>query len=311
MLSRLRPHAVVARQFLAVARRLPLVARIRVRVPLATVAAATVAVVALNAADCEPITSQPYLTANFIADAASKASPALVNISTGHSSGSGFIVDANGLVLTNMHVVRDAMRYNSSVRVTLSDGVTQLQGIVQHADANSDIAIVRVRSTQPLPTVKLGTSATLRPGEFVVALGAPAGLSNSVSAGIISALHRLKSDLGLREQRTAARQNTMEYIQTDAAINSGNSGGPLVNLQGEVIGVNTMKAMGMDGIAFAVPIDDVKRIVGQLLKHGKVLRPYLGLKFVELTPVLSSQLAHRGASKAICYAMTCTLDMHA
>jgi len=232
----------------------------------------------------------PYLTANFIADAAAKASPALVNISTPGSSGSGFIVDPSGVVLTNMHVVQDAMRWRGgALRVTLSDGVTVLPGTVQHADPNSDIAIVLLRSSQPLPSAKLGTSASLRPGEFVVALGAPAGLSNSVSAGIVSAVQRTRSDLRLPEPR-GSRPSMMEYIQTDAAINSGNSGGPLLNLYGEVIGVNTMKAMGMDGIAFAVPIDEVKRVVGQLMRRGRVLRPYLGLKFVEMTPQIAKQM---------------------
>jgi len=250
-------------------------------------------------ASCEAVPAKPnattFLTANFIADAAATASPALVNIRVGgegmmqqQSSGSGFVVDASGLILTNTHVVRDAMRSGSPVTVTLSDGVTVLRGVVQHADSLSDIAIVRVRPSRPLATAKLGTSASLRPGEFVVALGAPAGLSNSVSAGIVSAVARTRSELGLG--RGGTRAASMEYIQTDAAINSGNSGGPLLNLQGEVIGINTMKAMGTDGIAFALPIDDVKRVVDQLQRHGRVLRPYLGLKFVELDATIGAEL---------------------
>lgn len=242
-----------------------------------------------------------YLTTNFIADAAAKASPALVNIKIEsgfqQSSGSGFVVDSSGIILTNCHVVSGALRSGgpwggASVKVTLNDGVTELRGEVTHADAASDIAIVRVRPSKPLATAKLGSSANLRPGEFVVALGAPAGLSNSVSAGIVSAVQRTRSEIGLREPRGS--RSTMEYIQTDAAINSGNSGGPLLNLAGEVIGVNTMKAMGMDGIAFALPIDDVKRVVQQLQAHGKVQRPYLGLKFVELDQTIASELRQRG-----------------
>lgn len=128
----------------------------------------------------------------------------------------------------------------------------------------------------------------------MVALGAPAGLTNSVSAGIVSAVHRTRSEIGMRERR--GTRNTMEYIQTDAAINSGNSGGPLLNLAGEVIGINTMKAMGMDGIAFALPIDDVRRVVEQLQRHGRVMRPYLGLKFVELDATIASELRARGQS---------------
>merc|ERR1719231_65711 len=114
-------------------------------------AAATAGVLSTaEASESADLNTQPYLTANFIADAASKAGPALVNISSGHSSGSGFIIDSSGLVLTNMHVVRDAMRYSSPVRVTLSLSGVELQGVVQHADANSDIAVIRVRSSKPL-----------------------------------------------------------------------------------------------------------------------------------------------------------------
>ena len=259
-----------------------------------------------HAVHLEP--APPYLTANFIADAAEKASPALVNIkvesSFQQSSGSGFVVDSSGLILTNCHVVSGALRSGrmlgggAVVKVTLSDGVTEMRGEVTHADEASDIAIVRVRPSKPMATAKLGSSAALRPGEFVVALGAPAGLSNSVSAGIVSAVQRTRSEIGLREYRGgSAARNTMEYIQTDAAINSGNSGGPLLNLAGEVVGVNTMKAMGMDGIAFALPIDDVKRVVHQLQNHGRVLRPYLGLKFVELDPTIANELRHRASQQ--------------
>jgi len=187
-------------------------------------------------------------------------------------------------------------RGGGSVKVTLADGVTELRGTVTHADAVADVAIVRVRASGPLATVKLGTSANLRPGEFVVALGAPAGLSNSVSAGIVSAVQRTRSEIGLREPRSS--RVTTEYIQTDAAINSGNSGGPLLNLEGEVIGINTMKVAGMDGIAFAVPIDDVKRVVNMLQTHGHVLRPYVGLKFVELDPTIATQLRARASSSS-------------
>jgi len=239
----------------------------------------------------------PYLKPTFIADAAAKAGPALVNISVGGrsvfqpgTSGSGFIVHSSGVVLTNTHVVASS---GGQVVVTLSDGITKLSGVVEHADTTSDIAVIRVRPKAPLPTVALGSSADLRPGEFVVALGAPLGLTNSVSAGIVSAVQRTRSEIGLREPLGA--RNAMEYIQTDAAINSGNSGGPLLNLAGEVIGVNTMKAMGMDGIAFAVPIDEVKRVVTQLETHGRVLRPYLGLKFVELNAAIAADLRTRAA----------------
>ena len=251
--------------------------------------------------DAAPARATTYLTANFIADAAEKACPALVHIRVGNgfgqSSGSGFVIDPSGVILTNCHVVRDALTRSGGGRcaVTLYDG-TEFQGIVQHADPVSDIAIVKVSATQPLPTAALGSSSGLRVGEFVVALGAPAGLTNSVSAGIVSSVDRTRSDLGLDRRGMVGghasnhRAAGMHYIQTDAAINQGNSGGPLLNLAGEVIGVNTMKVSGMDGIAFAVPIDEVKRVVGQLTKHGRVLRPYLGIKFVELDAQTKRQL---------------------
>ena len=156
------------------------------------------------AAQCEDTTAPAagFLKATFIADAAAKASPSLVNIRVRNgfqeSSGSGFIVDSKGLVLTNTHVVKDAMsRFGGgAVSVTLSDG-ERVQGIVQHADPISDIAVVRLQTSRQLPEVKLGSSAALRVGEFVVALGAPAGLANSVSSGIVSSVDRTRSDLGL------------------------------------------------------------------------------------------------------------------
>ena len=218
------------------------------------------------------------LKPTFIADAAEKAAPALVNIKVHdrspyrESSGSGFIIDSKGLVLTNNHVVSGARLGDNVVTVTLSDGKTTLKGIVQHSDATSDIAVVRVQPQEPLPTVPLGTSAKLRPGEFVVALGAPAGLSNSVSAGIVSAVHRQRRELGLRERRGAhsSAAHEMDYIQTDAAINSGNSGGPLLNLSGEVIGINTMKVMAAAFLATSLPA-----VIPQLEKERRQTRKIL------------------------------------
>mmetsp|Transcript_2080 Transcript_2080/g.6249 ORF Transcript_2080/g.6249 Transcript_2080/m.6249 type:complete len:399 (+) Transcript_2080:103-1299(+) len=246
------------------------------------------------------------LSSSFIADAAARVAPALVNISVQPAgsglraamqgaSGSGFVVDPSGLVLTNCHVVRDAAARGGTVTVTLSDGVTRLRGVVEHSDAISDIAVVRVNHHAALPAAELGSSSDLRPGEFVVALGAPLGLTNSVSFGIVSAIERTRSELGLHDSLGA--RNTTAYIQTDASINSGNSGGPLLDVHGRVIGVNTMKAMGMDGIAFAVPIDEVKRVVRQLTAHGRVLRPYLGLKFIELSEPVAEELNARAAEK--------------
>ncbi|KAJ7541321.1 hypothetical protein O6H91_10G054400 [Diphasiastrum complanatum] len=169
--------------------------------------------------------------------------------------------------------------------VTMQDGRT-FSGEVVNYDLLTDIAVVKVRSKIPLPTVKVGSSQMLRPGEWVVALGSPLHLQNSVTVGIISCVDRKSSEIGLHGAHT-------EYIQTDAAINQGNSGGPLLNLDGEVIGINTMKAITADGVSFAIPIDLAIKIVEQLKKHGRVVRPWLGMKMLELTEPIIGQLKER------------------
>ncbi|TYZ60072.1 hypothetical protein PybrP1_008742, partial [[Pythium] brassicae (nom. inval.)] len=185
------------------------------------------------------------LSRNFIADAVEKAIPAVVNVAvdSGYfsSNGSGFVIAPNGLVVTNAHVVARCNRY-SKIQVTFADG-SKYPAVIHSTDTLSDIAILQIESAEPMqwPTIPLGASADLRPGEWVCALGSPFSLQNSVSAGIISAVARHSSELGYP-------QKGGEFIQTDAAINSGNSGGPLVNLDGEVIGINTMKVDGSVGI---------------------------------------------------------------
>lgn len=148
--------------------------------------------------------------------------------------------------------------------------------MIHSTDPLSDIAILQIESEdrkKEWPTINLGVSSDLRAGEWVCALGSPFSLQNSVSAGIISAVARHSSELGYP-------QKSGEYIQTDAAINSGNSGGPLVNLDGEVIGINTMKVDGSVGISFAIPIDTAAQVIDQLLAHKKVVRAYIGLQMV-------------------------------
>ena len=213
----------------------------------------------------------------FIADAVEKAAGSVVKITCEKASqcssieegGSGFIFDANS-ILTNAHVVQGAKR----LTVTLRDG-TELQGQVENLDSLSDVAIVRVdAASNKLPQATLGSSGDLRVGEWVVAMGSPGGhLKDSVTLGIVSALLRASSELGMSARR-------MTYIQTDAAINHGNSGGPIVNTEGQVVGISTMKAAHLDGVGFAIPIDLAMDMVRQMRAHGKVLRPYLGLKMV-------------------------------
>lgn len=220
------------------------------------------------------------LSRNFVADVVEVVAPAVVNIlctagyhGMGASSGSGFIIRSDGLIVTNAHVV--APSTDGKCIVTLHNGKKRT-ATIQSMDVQSDIAIVKVDervgyADPPFPVVSLGTSSKVRSGEFVIAIGSPMHLQNSASLGIVSATARHASELGLSNNRS-------EYIQTDAAINVGNSGGPLVNLDGEVIGINTMKVKGTDGISFAIPMDIATQIIKQLLERGRVTRPYVGLK---------------------------------
>ncbi|URE38481.1 Trypsin [Musa troglodytarum] len=231
---------------------------------------------------------------NSIAEAAAAAGPAVVNISVvqglygpmfGKSIGSGTIIDPDGTILTCAHCVADfhSMRRVSKgkVGVTLQDG-REFEGIVVNADFLSDIAVVKIQSKTPLPAAKLGSSSKLRPGDWVIALGCPLSLQNTITSGIVS-------DLGLGGVRR-------EYLQTDCAINEGNSGGPLVNLDGEVVGVNIMKVAAADGLSFAVPIDSVIKIVEQFRKNGRVVRPWLGLKMLDLNEMKIAQFKEKDAS---------------
>ncbi|CAH2070466.1 unnamed protein product [Thlaspi arvense] len=171
------------------------------------------------------------------------------------------------------------------VDVTLQDGRT-FEGVVVNADLQSDIALVKIKSKTPLPTAKLGFSSKLRPGDWVIVVGCPLSLQNTITAGIVSCVDRKSSDLGLGGTRR-------EYLQTDCAINAGNSGGPLVNLDGEVIGVNIMKVLAADGLEFSVPIDSVSKITKHFKKSGRVIRPWLGLKMIELNKMIMAQLKER------------------
>jgi Do/DeqQ family serine protease len=191
--------------------------------------------------------------------------------------GSGFILQANGLILTNAHVVSGA----NTVTVTLTDG-RELQGRVLGADSLTDVALVKVEANN-LPTVRLGNSDQLKPGEWAIAIGNPLGLDNTVTVGIISATGRSSSEVRVPDKRVS-------FIQTDAAINPGNSGGPLLNQRGEVIGMNTAIIGGAQGLGFAIPINTAQRIANQLVAKGKVEHPYLGINMVTLTPDLKRQI---------------------
>ncbi|CCH68254.1 serine proteinase [Richelia intracellularis HH01] len=190
--------------------------------------------------------------------------------------GSGVIFDPSGLILTNAHVVDKADR----VKVRLKDGRT-FDGQVKGVDEVTDLAVVKINARN-LPIAPLGNSSQIQVGDWAIAVGNPLGFDNTVTLGIISTLKRPSSQVGISEKR-------LDFIQTDAAINPGNSGGPLVNSQGEVIGINTAIRADAMGIGFAIPIDKAKNIAGQLQRNGKVVHPYLGIQMVTLTPDLARQ----------------------
>ncbi|BAY25492.1 peptidase S1 and S6 chymotrypsin/Hap [Calothrix sp. NIES-2100] len=192
-------------------------------------------------------------------------------------TGSGFILSTNGELLTNAHVVSDT----DTVQVTLKDGRT-FEGKVLGVDAVTDVAVVKIPANK-LPTVKLGNSQNLIPGQWAIAIGNPLGLDNTVTIGIISATDRTSAQVGVPEKRVS-------FIQTDAAINPGNSGGPLLNAQGEVIGVNTAIRADAQGLGFAIPIETAARIANELVTKGRVEHPFLGVEMTDLTPAKKQQI---------------------
>ncbi len=274
---------------------------------LADPAPATTTAVQTNSGAIQP-SPTPHLIPDF-ADLVSQVKPAVVSITTklrvttaddedqspmqmmpqGHGGhgmgrghgvearGSGFLVDANGTVVTNNHVVKDAV----SVEVTLDDG-TQLPAKVIGRDPRTDLAVLHVDAGHKLPFISLGESEDVRPGQWVVAMGNPFGLGGSVTAGIVSARGR---DIGSGPYDS--------FIQVDAPINQGNSGGPLFTQDGKVVGVNTAilsPTGGSVGIGFAIPADTVRTVVAELESSGKVSRGYLGVEAQKVTGDMTGAL---------------------
>ncbi|QLE55078.1 HhoA/HhoB/HtrA family serine endopeptidase [Nostoc sp. TCL26-01] len=195
-------------------------------------------------------------------------------------SGSGFIINASGQILTNAHVVDGA----DTVTVTLKDG-RSFDGKVLGEDPVTDVAVIKINANN-LPTLSLGNSESLQPGEPVIAIGNPLGLNNTVTSGIISATGRSSSDIGASDKR-------VDYLQTDAAINPGNSGGPLLNARGQVIGMNTAILRGAQGLGFAIPVNTVQKIAQELISTGRVDHPYLGVQMVTFTPEIKERIQDR------------------
>jgi serine protease Do len=189
-------------------------------------------------------------------------------------SGSGFIIDAQGFILTNYHVIEDADR----ITVTLADGRT-IKADVVGTDPAIDVALLRVSGAGTLPVAPLGNSDELRVGEWVCAIGNPLGYVHSVTVGVVSFIGRKLFDASLDD-----------YIQTDAAINFGNSGGPLINARGEVIGINAAISSRATNIGFAVPINQAIGIIPQLKAKGRVSRGFVGLVLTDITPDLQRSL---------------------
>ncbi|WP_017294631.1 HhoA/HhoB/HtrA family serine endopeptidase [Geminocystis herdmanii] len=192
--------------------------------------------------------------------------------------GSGFIIDREGIILTNAHVVSGA----DKVTVTLKDG-RKFEGQVRGSDQVTDLAVVKITPQgQDLPVASLGDSSVVKVGDWAIAVGNPIGLDNTVTLGIISTLNRPSSEVGILDKR-------IDFLQTDAAINPGNSGGPLLNARGDVIGINTAIRADATGIGFAIPINRAKELQSILAQGKEVPHPYIGIQMIKLTPELARE----------------------
>ena len=199
------------------------------------------------------------------------------------SLGSGFIIDSKGYIITNNHVIENA----EEITVRLANEI-EYQAEIIGRDPTTDLALIKINAKNHLPFVRLGDSEKVRVGDWVVAIGNPFGLDHTVTAGIISA-----------KGRVIGAGPYDNFLQTDASINHGNSGGPLLNLKGEVIGINTMISAVGQGIGFAIPVDMAKIVVTQLKDKGKVTRAWLGVMFQEVTQELAKSFGLKNRSGAL------------
>lgn len=226
----------------------------------------------IAAAPTSPMFEDPFFR-EFFGDNFSSQLPQERQI---QGQGSGFIIDRDGFILTNAHVVAGA----DKVTVTLQDGRT-FTGEVRGTDEVTDLAVVKIDGNgDKLPVATLGDSSQVAVGDWAIAVGTPGGLDNTVTLGIISTLDRSSSAVGIPDKRVS-------FLQTDAAINPGNSGGPLLNANGEVIGINTAIRANATGIGFAIPINTAKALKDPLATGQEVPHPFVGIQMTNLTPELA------------------------
>lgn len=208
------------------------------------------------------------------------------------ATGTGFVIDDEGYIITNQHVIDGA----KNIKVTVQGNETPYSASVVGSDYDLDLAVLKIDAPN-LHAISMGDSDMMRPGDTVIAIGNPLGLDHSVTTGVVSAKGR---------PITVQDRNYKNLIQTDAAINSGNSGGPLINLQGQVIGINTAVSASGQGIGFAIPINTAKDILQELMTSGKVVRPYLGINMIDVTPEVASQLQISSDAKGVLVANVVT-----
>ena len=217
--------------------------------------------------------------------------PSVVSISvrtaSGGGSGTGVVISSDGLILTNNHVVAEAEQ-GASMQVSFNDGRTAAATLVGR-DPVTDLAVIRATGVSDLKPATLGDSSVLKPGQSVVAIGSPLGLEGTVTSGIVSALNR-PVRTGDSNPTGESQSTVIDAIQTDAAINPGNSGGPLVNMRGEVVGINSAIASlgsgggqsGSIGLGFSIPIDQARSVADQLTKSGKAVHAQLGVSVSDI-----------------------------